>query len=321
MIVQISGRLALSVAGLDLLSVRLQLTLQGPAKWRARGSGSVSLLFFEISADFDESWGDSVDTTLPSIPALPILVAEFKKLSNWVAELPPSYSLGTTLRKLEETEALVLHPLGTLRIAQRAVPLDIDIAKVGSQDINDARRFSVTSASSLFQRLGEARDSFASAQYLKLSDSERLSRKGYESQPSGMSLGAAQGGIRAIRATTRTIRYELSVIDNSHQPPVRRFFGLAIRLFDLFLNGNSVSLSPISHATKKKLNPYDESLKVAPGAYAVVDVATNIAANPMHLTFVSEAQAHAFIADTLSAGAPNAASLHVVEAHEARLAA
>lgn len=321
MIVQISGRLALSVAGLDLLSVRLSLSLEGPTPWHARGSGAVKLLFFEISADFDETWGDSANTTLPSVPALPLLAAEFDKLSNWVAVLPPAYSLSTTLRALGESDALVLHPLGSLRIAQRAVPLDIDIAKIGNQDVNDGHRFTVESASTGLDRLGETRDSFASAQYLKLSDSERLSRKGYESQPSGIALGAAHGGIRAIRAATRTIRYELSVIDNSHRPRITRFFGLAIRLFSLFLNGNAVALSSVSQATRKKLNPYDVGIKVAPGAFAVVDAATNLAADPAHLAFASEAEARAFLADTVGAGAANAARLHVVEAHEARLAA
>jgi len=321
MIVRISGRLSLSVAGLDLLSVRLTLTLEGPTPWRARGSGSVSLLFFEISADFDETWGDSVDTTLPSIAALPILAAEFRKLSNWVAELPAASSLTTILRELEETEALVLHPLGTLRIAQRAIPLDIDIAKVGNQDVSDATRFTMESVSTLFDRLGETRDSFASAQFLKLSDAEKLSRKGYESQPSGVSLGAADSGLRAVSAVTRTIRYELSVIDNSRRPPIQRFFGLAIRLFALFLNGNAVSLSPMSQATKKKLNPHEDAVKVVAGAYAVVDSASNVAAGPAQMSFVSEAQARAYVADVTAAGGRNAPGLAVVEAHEARLAA
>jgi hypothetical protein len=321
MIVQISGRLSLSVAGMDLLSVRLSFTLEGPSRWRARGSGSVRVLFFEISADFDESWGESVDTTLPSISALPILAAEFRKLSNWVAELPAASSLAITLRELEETEALVLHPLGTLRIAQRAIPLEIDIAKVGNQDVNDAHRFTVESASTLFDRLGETRDSFASAQFLKLSDAERLSRKGYESQPSGVSLGAAEAELRAVRAVTRTIRYELSVIDSSHRPRLTRFFGLALRLFALFLNGNAVSLSPMSQATKKKLNPYDDRVKVAPGAYAVVDAASNVAAGPGQMSFVSEAQARAYVADVKATQGRNAPGLAVVEAHEARLAA
>ena len=321
MIVEVSGRLSLSVVGLDLLSVRLRFTLEGPTPWRARGSGSVKLLFIEISADFDETWGESADTTLPAIPALPILISEFGKLANWVAELPPAYSLTTALRPLGETEALVLHPLGTLRIAQRAVPLGIDIDKVGNQPVNDARRFAVAVETTLFSPLGETRDSFATGQFQALSDADRLSKKGYEQQPSGLAIGAAAGTIRAIRAATRTLRYELAVIDNSHRPRITRFLGLTVRLFDLFLNGNAVSLASVSQAKRKKLNPFDEAVTVTPGAYAVVLADSNVAADSAHMSFASSAQAEAFIADALATGPANAPVYHVVEAHEARLAA
>src|SRR5690606_41443239 len=57
--------------------------------YRARGSGSISLLFFEISADFDITWGDAQDTSLPPIPVIPLLKAELEKPANWRALLPP----------------------------------------------------------------------------------------------------------------------------------------------------------------------------------------------------------------------------------------
>jgi hypothetical protein len=320
MIVTITGRLSLSAAGLDLLSVRLRFTLEGPTPWRAHGSGSVSLLFFDISADFDETWGDSIDTRLEPIAALALLKSEFEKVTNWVAELPPGYSVASTLSEDEGPEELVLHPLGTLRISQRAVPLGIDIDKVGNQDVSDARRFSIEPDNDLFDRLGESRDQFAAAQYLKLSDDERLSRKGYESQPSGVVLGASNGGSRIVRAVTRSLRYELSIIDNSHRPARSRFFGLPLRLFSLFLKGNAISQLPISQASKSKLNPFDEVVKVSAGAYAVVDPATNIPAAGAQ-GFASEAEARAFIADAKLKGGPASPALAVVEAHEARLAA
>ena len=35
----------------------------------------------------------------------------------------------------------MLHPLGTLRVSQRAVPLDLKIDKVGSQKPSDANKY------------------------------------------------------------------------------------------------------------------------------------------------------------------------------------
>jgi hypothetical protein len=143
-IVQISASISLKAFGIGLFSVRLSFALSGPSGWRARGSGSISLLFFEISADFDISWGESKDTSLPPIPVVPILTAELNKPENWKAELPTVSNLLVSLRKLDPTtDVLVLHPVGTLRVSQKAVPLDLTIDKVGNQKPNDAKSFSI----------------------------------------------------------------------------------------------------------------------------------------------------------------------------------
>src|SRR5262249_922971 len=144
-IIEISGSVELKVFGIGLFSIRLDFSLEGPTPWRAHGTGTLSLLFFDVSADFDITWGDKQDTTLPPIEVMPLLVGEFNKIENWRAELPRNNNLLVSLRPLEETAGLVLHPVGALNISQRGVPLDLDIAKVGSQKVADAKRFSVKS--------------------------------------------------------------------------------------------------------------------------------------------------------------------------------
>src|SRR5205085_12126099 len=57
-IAQISGSLSLEVIGIDVLSIRLKFALSGPGPWRAKGTGSVSILFWDIDVDFDVTWGD-----------------------------------------------------------------------------------------------------------------------------------------------------------------------------------------------------------------------------------------------------------------------
>jgi hypothetical protein len=62
-IISVSAGFKLRVIGIDLLSVRIKMSLEGPTPWRAKGTGSISLLFFEVSADFDETWGESRNTS------------------------------------------------------------------------------------------------------------------------------------------------------------------------------------------------------------------------------------------------------------------
>ena len=73
---------------------------------------------------------------------MPLLADELAKLENWEAVLPPASSLLVVAAQAAEADraTLVLHPLGALRVSQRAVPLDLTIDKVGDQKPSDANR-------------------------------------------------------------------------------------------------------------------------------------------------------------------------------------
>ena len=142
-IIEVNVSLRLNVFGLDVLSVRVELSLEGPTPWRARGTGHVSLLFFEISADFDVTWGESAETTLPPIAVVPLLrggARQARELDRGAAAGQQPAGVAATA----ETDAaaeLVMHPLGTLRVSQRLLPLDLSLDKVGTQKPSDAKRF------------------------------------------------------------------------------------------------------------------------------------------------------------------------------------
>src|SRR6185295_2544051 len=97
-IIEVNISLRLNVFGFDVLSVRVDLSLQGPSPWRARGTGHISFLFFEFSADFDVTWGDRAETTLPPVAVLPLLQVELDKKENWTAALPAGNKLLVSLR-------------------------------------------------------------------------------------------------------------------------------------------------------------------------------------------------------------------------------
>src|SRR5690606_18461104 len=140
---------------------------------------SIDLWLFsiDISVDFDITWGESDNPKLPAIEALPLLAAEFGKTDNWKAEIPSSANLMVTLRKLDTAEGqMVLHPLGALRIAQRTLPLGIQVDKVGNSPVSDAHRFSVSVHAPGLAPTGPAPvEKFAIAQFQELSDAEKLS--------------------------------------------------------------------------------------------------------------------------------------------------
>ncbi|MGZ5134542.1 MAG: DUF6603 domain-containing protein, partial [Flavitalea sp.] len=118
--IDFSSSFSLKAFGIGVYSVRLRGTLQGPTPWRAKGSGGISFFFFDIDVDFDKTWGESRDTSLPDIEILPRLLTELRKREQWHAYVPSGNNLQVSLRKLAETvEVLVLHPAGSLTVQQK----------------------------------------------------------------------------------------------------------------------------------------------------------------------------------------------------------
>jgi hypothetical protein len=88
---------------------------------------------------------------------------------------------------------VALHPLGSLTVKQNVVPLGLEIAHVGQTTPAGARLFAITSAS-----LGDqgqvgvpVKDFFAPAQFLELSDDEKLARPSFEPMTAGVSFGSS----------------------------------------------------------------------------------------------------------------------------------
>ncbi|MBK8314115.1 MAG: hypothetical protein IPL01_08860 [Acidobacteria bacterium] len=320
-IIEISASVSLKAFGVGLFSIHLHFSLEGPTPWRARGEGSISLLFFDISADFDITWGESRDTALPPIAVVPLLKAEFDKLDNWKALPPASSNLLVTLRKdASAPESLVLHPIGSLRLSQKAVPLDLPIDKVGSQKPNDARRFTLNVVGGGFSKTKDSFESFAPAQFQNMDDAAKISRPAYEPMHAGVELSVQGQDLASAKTVKRIVRYEQIIIDNNYKRFVRRFFQFFGGLFNHFLNGNAVAQSTLSKSYKEKLQPFEEKIKVSPDTYTVAFNHNNKSFGS-EASFTSEAMARDFMQKQMSLNPDLSDSLHVIPQHEVNIAA
>jgi hypothetical protein len=314
-IIEVSASVSMKAFGVGLFSIRLQFSLEGPTPWRARGTGYLSILFFEISADFDITWGEKKDTTLPPIPVMPILQAEFEKLQNWRAILPKENNLLVSLRKLDPAAELVLHPVGVLRISQKAVPLDLPIDKVGTQRASDAKRFSLEVAPGGLSKTTNVSEQFAIAQFQNLDNASKLSRRAYDPLTGGLDLSASGRALRSSKLVRRRVRYEEIIIDNNYKRFVRRFRFFNNVLFVHFLGSNSVSKSVLSKAYRKKLQPFEEKIAVREEAFVVAFQANNQAFQTT-ATFASQTQALAYLKQQTSQNSDLHDQLHVIPQHE-----
>jgi hypothetical protein len=329
----LSVSLSVKVFGVGLFSVGFSGLLEGPTPWYIEGKGRISLLFFKISVPFKHSWGDNQDTKLDPIEVFPLLETEFAALTNWEARIPASSKLHVSLRKLgdADTDQLVLHPIGRLRISQRKVPINFKLDKVGNKRPADVNRISVAAAlpGSGALSVSTVQDQFAIGQYRDLDGSGQLSSPGFEPLDSGIDIAVAGAQLKSSRAVRRVIRYESIIIDTNFKRHVKTFFGFFAHgyavlndfLFTHFLKGNAVTQSVHSQHYKKRMQPFDEVIEIQPTLYSVVSTTDNRPVEATATSFTSQAKAQEQMERQIGAGSAKAGSLHVVPNAELNQAA
>jgi hypothetical protein len=311
---------SVKVFGVGVWGVHLRGSLSGPQPWHIKGSASIELLFFSIDVDVDTTFGDAGGTTLPLIALLPLLLDEFKKAANWIAELPTSANPLATLRTLDEPDLLVLHPLGVLRVSQRTAPLNIDIQKVGNQATSDIRKVQVEISSGPLAVKDTAREMFARGQYQELSDADKLSKPAFESLDSGVRLAGSGADWATGVGADRNVRYESIVVDTLFERYARPFYEWISLLFVHFRGGSATARSPLSYANEKKKQPFADKIAIAGDAYVVAYTRDNTSvANDA--VFASQTEAEQYLAGEVSKTPALRKQLHVIPAMERNLAA
>ncbi|MGA5454649.1 DUF6603 domain-containing protein [Streptomyces umbrinus] len=349
--IHISADVTLKAFGVGAFGIDLDFQLEGPAPWRAHGRGSIGFLFFSVSANFDITWGEERDTTLPPVAVLPLLAAEIRKTEGWETRLPSGGNRAlVTLRQLPDTDDLVLHPLGTLFVRQRALPLNVRLDRIGGQRASDGRRFSVAPVpDSGLKRLSDTGDRFAMAQFQNMSDAAKLSRPSYETQDAGLELTAASGTLASARVVRRSARYELHIIDSgtATSPAAarrrnavphgavaaatgpKRFHNVSGAVFDELLSGSSTSRAALSRRQARLRQPFatTDTVRVTEQRFVVAYVKSNRQAFPpgslgrpsrgAAATFRSLTTAQDALADFVEADPGLTGRLHVIPASEA----
>lgn len=320
MIIQLSASLSVKVFGIGMFSIRVKLSLEGPTPWKAHGSASISLLFFDIDVDIDVTWGESKNTTLPPISIMPLLVAEYEKQENWKALIPANSNLLVSLRKIDTLEELVLHPIGSLQLSQRAIPLNLTLDKLGSQKPDDANLFTLEPSASDLSKINSVNEKFAIAQFKNLKDAEKLSSPSYQNIEGGLELSVSGEQFKTGKTVKRHIRYELITFDSNFKRNPIKYFVFLKSLFGNFLRGNTVAKAEISYSTAKKLQPFAEKINVQEPGFAVANMANNKMYNGT-AQFSSQAQAKEFMKTQISLSPELSGSLHVLPTHEINPAA
>lgn len=246
-IAEIAAMLAVRTGSKTLFSVRLELMLEGPTPWHARGRASFEIGFIftiTISVRFDVTFGDEQVTTLPAITVLPRLREALENAGNWRAALPSANNLQVCLRELPQAkDLLVVHPFGSLNVSQKVVPLNLEISRFGTQKPENGTLFRISEIKIAGETVAASsvKEQFAPAQFLEMSDAEKLSRRSFEAYDGGVQI--ADDKTRADYFTKQTVAYEVIYVPERQR---RLFYFLGDKLFSAFVRAAAVAKSALS---------------------------------------------------------------------------
>ena len=193
-------KVALKYKGHTLLGAHAVGKLTGPEPKRLKGEVSIDLWLFSVSKSFDKVFGDDrPPAQLPTVDPLGDLVAALADARSWSARLPAGSQMLVSLRKRAEGGVL-MHPLGELSVRQQVVPLGIRIDRYAGGVPGAERRFDITHARVGVDPVADlpaVSEFFAPAEFIDMSDDEKLARPSFESLTAGVSLqsaGTSYGG-------------------------------------------------------------------------------------------------------------------------------
>lgn len=322
MILQISASLSVKVFGAGLFSLGLDAKLEGPGPWKIHGKGKIKICWFwKVTVNISTTWGDQEDTTLPPIRIMPLIVAELEKKDNWKAVVPQHNRIGVSLKEIEAANELVLHPIGTLQVRQRAIPLGIKLDKVGAQEPKDYHKFIIGPTNNELSKTKDLNEQFALGQFKEMKDVEKISAPPFEKVKGGIELSAAGKQIEIGKSVKRHVRFDLTILDdNFKRRAAKMMFSLLKIIFGVFLKGNATSRAKVSFMNKRQREPFIEKIEKRDLGYALANTKDNTIL-PGEMIFGSQVEALDFMKGKITENPSLSGKVHVLPTTELNPAA
>lgn len=209
--------------GEEIFAVGLDLQLEGPGPWRIDGEASFKIIFKRVRIPVHEQFGPSTPAALPDVDVAAALRAQIAEPRNWSATLPDQNALLVQLTpklKLADKEVLA-HPSATITFDQRAIPMQLQLELFGAARPSGDKVFDLVGLAAGVALVGEPlHNEFAPAQFLALSDDQRMSAPAFELHKSGLRADA-KALVAISRAISRDFGYESGVRDAAAQEQVQ----------------------------------------------------------------------------------------------------
>jgi hypothetical protein len=195
--VDLSAGVSLRRGSTVLAGVHLDGKLTGPTPWHISGEACLSCWLFDLCVPFSASFGSSQTIELPRTSIWDALQPALQDPTNWAATLPTGTTrVVTTSSPIDATaaEAAVarIEPAAALTVRQKIAPLDRAITRFAQGVPSGPSQFTITGAAigSGTTSFVAVTDWFAPAQFEAMTDTDRLSRPGFEPMDAGTTLAS-----------------------------------------------------------------------------------------------------------------------------------
>ncbi|MCX5328979.1 DUF6603 domain-containing protein [Streptomyces sp. NBC_00140] len=218
--VHVRAGVAVRAFGRRLAGIGLDFTLEGPAPWHAFGTGSISVLFWDVELDFDVRWGSAQAIKQePGRSPLDALTPELAKTTAWSAERPAAERtalLFTPEANEKLNQGSLVHPDATLRMIQRVVPLGVQISRFERRPV-PAQTWTVKEVTlgtpQAADQLASLPERFVPGEFFDLTEDQQLTEPAFVSHAGG--LRARTDGVRVGEGHRVDDTYE-----TKYEPPL-----------------------------------------------------------------------------------------------------
>jgi hypothetical protein len=210
--------------GNAIMSLGLDLHLKGPQPWTVTGQASFHVLFCSFSVPIAITVGPQPPPASPvPVDLSANLTTALSDPRSWQTS-PPAGQGMVKVRALDAARPAV-HPLGSLTVRQHAVPLQQRVERYGPDLLQAPCQYQITGAALGGQAVPQAdvTDFFAPAQFITMTDAQKLSAPSFESMSSGVTLGStaltvpltpSTAGTATVADTSSTAQWDMLVLDS-----------------------------------------------------------------------------------------------------------
>ena len=223
-IVALGLYVSVKAGSVELAGVYLVATLTGPNEWFVSGTATFKILGIKKAFKVEATFGAKEDEDALQVYDVKTLLLDALSAADAWCAVAPDDADAVVLAETSASDAIRVHPAGSVEVRQKIVPLERTLDKFGNGVLGGLDYFSLDNPSLGGEIAGASatvvEDWFAAAQFFETSDADALSSPSFEQMPAGLRFG--DDGIDAGEATPFEIGYEQVVRDSGRSSESRR---------------------------------------------------------------------------------------------------